>query len=96
MFNYAVGFQKNSKNLILIPIVSEGNVVGDLLQLDEKTISSVKKTMQGAYRISSSLTEKPIDLTIPGFVPDSGEDAYQLPINQKDEATAFIEWMKRF
>lgn len=96
MFSYAVGFQAAGKKLALVPIDSDGNQVGAALRLNADTVTGVKKTMQGGYRISTSLTDKPVELIVPAFVPDAGEDAYQLPINQQDEAAAFLELMKGF
>ena len=94
MYNYAVGFKADTSEIVLVPIDSDGGEVGEALRFQKSDITAVKKTLQGAWRITSAFTKKPLELMVPGFVPDSLEDAYQLPINQQEQSQAFMAMMK--
>lgn len=96
MYSYAVGFCADTKDIILIPINSDGEITGEPIHFQKSNVTKVKKTMQGGWEITSSLTDKPLVLIVPGFVPDSGESAYQLPINQIEQAQTFISMMKSY
>jgi hypothetical protein len=96
MFNYVVGFNPASKKILLIQITSDGEVVSDVMTFNKENNTSVKKTMQGGWRIQSSVNEKPVEIMVPGFLPDSVEDTYQLPINQNEIATDFLNMMKNY
>jgi len=96
MYNFAVGFRAEAKEFVLVQIDSDGNTGGELMTFTKSNVTEVKKTLQGGFKITSSLTDKPLALTVPGFVPDSLEDAYQLPINQQEQAAQFAAMMKSF
>ena len=94
MYNYAVGFKADTCEIILIPIDSDGSETGEASHFQKSDITAAKKTLQGAWRISSAFAKKPLELMVPGFVPDSLEGAYQLPINQQEQAQQFMAMMK--
>jgi hypothetical protein len=96
MFNFSVGYNVDNKEIVIVPIDSDGNYAGDILYFNKDNISNVKKTVKGEYEIKSSITDKPFRFFVPGFVPDSAEDTYQLPINQDDEAKEFMALMKDY
>lgn len=96
MFNYAIGFNSERKELVIVPINSDGDILSDAILVNKGNFTSAKKTTQGGWRIATSSLEKPIDVCVPGFLADSAEDAYQLPINQTDAANEFSAIMRAF
>lgn len=96
IFNYAIGFRTDTKEIVVVPIDSDGNRVDEAIRLQKSDITRVKKTLQGVWEISSSLTDKPLSLTVPYFLPDAVEDTYQLPINQHEQGERFWTMMKNY
>ncbi|MCL2023624.1 MAG: hypothetical protein FWG82_04555 [Oscillospiraceae bacterium] len=96
MYNFAVGFRADDNEFILVQIDSDGNTDGESMTFSKNNVTEIKKTLQGGFKITSSLTDKPLILIVPGFVPDSMEDAYQLPINQQEQAAQFTAMMKNY
>jgi len=96
MYNYALGFKNDPLELVCVPIDLDGNIIGDILNFTKENVSSIKKTLQAAWRITSSLTPKPLEITVPAFVPDTLGATYLLPINQQTESESFAAFAKSF
>lgn len=94
MFSYVIGFSISDKELIVIPITSDGEVVGDIITLKKENIVSAKYGLQGNVKIKSDLLKKELSFFVPGFTPPSLEDAYVLPILQEETAIKFKDFIK--
>jgi hypothetical protein len=96
MYNYAVGFRADTRQIVLVPIDSDGKPAGETLRLEKHNVTGIKKTLQGFVKITSSLTDKPLYFSVPYFLPDAVENTYQLPINQHPQAEQFYAMIKNY
>jgi len=91
--NYIVGFRPSQKDMVILEIND------DLEQLDapqfitQRNKQSVKKDFQQRYVIQAENLPK-YKLTVMPSVPKMLTAAYMLPVEQKQEAAAFMEFMK--
>ncbi|MDR2209963.1 MAG: hypothetical protein LBO65_00645 [Spirochaetaceae bacterium] len=92
--SYVVGFSEALKEIIVIPISSEVDEVGDAIRLKKDNISSAKFGLQGDLKIKSDLLKGDLRFIIPPYTPTVTEGAYILPITQKEEAAAFRNFIK--
>lgn len=90
---YAVGFSPSDKELVVIPMDSEGES-GDALVLPASSIKSAKMDMQGGVKIKSDLLKDDLRFIVPPYTSKALEDAYILPIIQEDEASQFKAFIK--
>jgi hypothetical protein len=92
--NFVVAFSEDLKELIVIPINSDADEVGDAIRLRKDDISSAKFGAQGDIKIKSGTLGIELRFTVPSYTPTTLESAYILPLNQKEEAAAFINFIK--
>ena len=93
MYSYVIGFSVADRELVIIPIDSDGNA-GDPITLNKSNITSAKYSFQGVVKIKSNLLKKELRFFVPGFTPAALENAYILPIVQKEIAVEFKKFIK--
>ncbi|MDR0652549.1 MAG: hypothetical protein LBG12_04485 [Synergistaceae bacterium] len=92
--SYVIGFSEARKEIIVIPVNSDVDEVGDAIILKKDDIISVKFGLQGDLKIKSGKLNEELRLIVPPYTPTTLEDAYILPINQHEEAEAFKRFVK--
>jgi hypothetical protein len=92
--NFAVGFSEDLKEVIVIPVNSDVDKVGDAICLNKEIISSAKIGLQGEVKIRSEIMDKEIRFILPPYTTAILENAYILPIIQEREAERFKRFIK--
>jgi hypothetical protein len=92
--SFVIAFSDTLKEIIVIPVNSDLNEVGDAIRLHKNDIVSVKFGLQGDVKIKSNNLDKELRFVVPPYTPTSLESAYILPINQNSEAEAFKRFIK--
>jgi hypothetical protein len=92
--SYVIGFSEALKEIIVIPVNSDVDEVGDALSLKKDDIISAKFGLQGDLRIKSGKLNEELRFIVPPYTPTTLESAYILPINQHEEADAFKRFVK--
>lgn len=95
MFSYVVGFNNDSKSIVIIPLDSNGNS-GEAVVLNKENILSAKKGMQGDVTIKTNTAGGDFRFIVPGYTPASLESAYILPVIQEQQAIKFLELIKNY
>ncbi|MDR0647967.1 MAG: hypothetical protein LBF92_01330 [Synergistaceae bacterium] len=93
IINYVVGFSKERRELVIIPIDDEVTEHGEPISLTPDNVASAKKNLQGQWVIKSNAADKLL-LSVPGYTVSMGEAMYTLPLIQEEEAAAFIKFMQ--
>ncbi|MDR2089040.1 MAG: hypothetical protein LBP73_06765 [Clostridiales Family XIII bacterium] len=92
--NYAIGFSEARKEIIVVPISSDGDEVGDAVILKKDDIVSAKFGMQGDLKIKANTLESDLRFTVPPFTSSMTAGAYIMVIDQKEEESAFRNFIK--
>jgi hypothetical protein len=92
--SFVVAFSEKLKEIIIIPINSDVDEVGDAIRLRKEDISSAKFGLEGYIKIKSETQGKDLRFIVPPYTPTTLEDAYILLINQNEEAEAFKNFIK--
>ena len=95
MYSYVVGFSEADKEIVVIPIDSEGNAGGDPMTFNQDNLISVKIGLQGDTIIKANNLDKDLRFIVPGFTPPALEAAYVMPVEQTEVATAFRSFVKK-
>jgi hypothetical protein len=90
--SYVIGFSEALKELVVIPVDSDADEVGDAISLKKDDVISAKFGLQGDFQVKSGKLKDELRFIVPPYTPTTLESAYILPINQQAEADAF----KRF
>jgi len=94
MSSYVVGFSSETKEIVVIPITSKGDILENPLFLNKENIISAKFGLQGNVKIKSTLLKGELAFYVPAHTPSSLQGAYILPIKQMDAAVEFRNFIK--
>jgi hypothetical protein len=92
--SYVIGFSEALKEIIVIPVNSDVDEVGNAVSLKKDDVISAKFGLQGDLRIKSGKLKEELRFIVPSYTPTTLESAYILPINQHEEADAFKRFVK--
>jgi hypothetical protein len=92
--SYVIGFSEALKEIIVIPVNSDVDEVGNAVSLKKDDIISAKFGLQGDLKIRSGKLNGELRFIVPPYTPTTLENAYILPINQNEEADAFKRFVK--
>ncbi len=93
-YNFLLGFSIDKKEICIAQFTNDGNIVGENILLTQDQITSIKTYKSGVVKLYNTETEKPIKITVPAILPDVAELYNQLPIEQKNEARLFYDFIK--
>lgn len=91
--NYIVGFRPAEKDMVILEINSDMEQIDAPQFITQTNKQSIKKDFQQRYVIQAENLPK-YKLTVMPSVPKMLTAAYMLPVDQKQEAAAFTEFMK--
>jgi hypothetical protein len=92
--SYVIGFSEALKEIIVIPVNSDVDEVGTAISLKKDDIISTKFGLQGDLKIRSGKLTEELRFIVPPYTPTTLENSYILPINQHEEADAFMRFVK--
>ena len=92
--SFVVAFSEKLKELIVIPVNSDVDEVGEAIRLHKSDIASAKFGLDGYIKIKSGTLNKELRFLVPPYTPTTLANAYILPINQNEEAEAFRNFIK--
>lgn len=93
LFNYVVGFNPETLEIVIVSIDTDGNT-SDKVVLNKNTVSSAKYNMQGGVVIKSTELSQPMKLIVPAFTAANASSMYMLPIVQEAQEKQFREMIK--
>lgn len=93
MHNYIVGFRPEQKDMVILEINSDLEQVAAPQYINQSNKQSVKKDFQQRYVVQATDLPK-YKLSVLPSVPKMLAAAYMLPVEQKQEAAAFADFMK--
>ena len=94
MYSYVIGFSEAERELVVIPIDSDANVLGEPLIFNKSNAVSIKTGLQGDTILKANGLEKDLRFMVPGYTPPALENAYVLPVEQIDAAVKFKDFVK--
>jgi hypothetical protein len=92
--SYVIGFSETLEEMVVIPVNSDINEVGNPVKLKKEDIISAKSGLQGDLKIKSDKLNGELCVIVPPYTPTTLEAAYILPINQHEGAAAFKRFVK--
>ena len=95
MYGYVIGFSEADKEIVVIPIDSDGNAISDPMIFNKGNLVSVKIGLQGDTIVKANNLDKDLRFMVPGFTPPALEAAYVMPVEQTEAAARFRDFVKK-